>query len=89
MGTERHHLVITVRFDCFSGGISPGTSLATVSYRNIAQLKSALIRRSIVLSTEARNSKKGITCSLVPGHGIASGLGKKGIIEVSIIGLKI
>ena len=42
MGTERHHLVVTVRFDCCPGGISQETSLPKVSHRNIAQLKSAL-----------------------------------------------
>ena len=44
------------------------------------------LRPLIVLSTKARNSRKRITCSLVPGQGIAGGLGKKGIIDVSIIG---
>jgi len=44
------------------------------------------LRHLIVLSTKARNSRKRITCSFVPGQGTACGLGKKGIIDVSIIG---
>ena len=44
------------------------------------------LRPLIVLSTKARNSRKRITCSLVPGQGIACALGKKSMIDVSIIG---